>query len=84
MPYAKNIMDIFCLADLETPNVEGGNYIIECIKYKNYFFIDDKTQLEVEDSHDIELIGIIEAIFYYTQVRFYFKNKEYVDPKLLK
>ena len=84
MPYAKNIMDIFCLADLETPNVEGGNYIIECIKYKNYFFIDDKTQLEVEDSHDIELIGIKEVIFYYTQVGFYFKNKEYVDPKLLK
>ena len=77
-------MDIFCLADLETPNVEGGTYIIECVKYKNLFFIDDKTQLEVEDSHDIELIGIRGIIFHNTQIAFYFNNKEYVEPKLLK
>ena len=61
MPYAKNIMGVFCEADLKTPNVNIGNYTIECIKYKNVFFIDGKTPLEIMNSdngNDLELIGI--------------------------
>ena len=82
-PFTKNIMNIFCKADLKTPNVEAGNYIIECIKYKDLFFIDEKTQLEVLNSHDLEFIGI-QSVIQKIQVSFYFNYNKFVDPKLLK
>jgi len=69
-PFIKNIMNIFCKADLKTPSVEAGNYIIECVKYKDFFYIDEKTQLEVLNSYDIEFIGI-QSIICYSQVEFF-------------
>lgn len=82
-PFAQNIMSIFCKADFKTPGVEAGNYIIECVKYKDFFFIDEKTQFEVLNSHDIEFIGI-QSLITYSDVELFFNYNKFVDPKLLK
>lgn len=86
MPYAKGIMGVFCEADLKTPNVNIGNYIIECIKYKDIFFLDEKTPLEIvnsENGNDLELIGIDDKIRF-SQVRLFFNYNNLVEPNLIK
>ena len=81
--YAKNIMGVFCDADLKTPNVIFGNYTIECIKYKDVFFLDKKTPLEIiENKNEIEFIGIGSKITGY-QVSLYFNYYKSVVPNLI-
>ena len=71
MPYAKNIMGVFCDIDLSHSNIIHGIYIVENIKYKDMYFLDEVTQIEILKSDKLEFLGIQEKFKHYESIHFF-------------
>ena len=84
MPYAKNIMGVFCDIDLSHSNIIHGIYIVENIKYKDMYFLDEVTQIEILKSNRLEFLGIQEKFQHYESIHFFFNYKDLVKPNLIK
>lgn len=84
MPYAKNIMGVFCDIDLKREKILPGVYKVENVKYKYKYFLDEVTHLEIFKGHQPELIGVREIIESDSHIWIFFNNLEDVVPNLVK
>ena len=80
-----NLIAVICNIDLLNSDIKPGNYMVESIKYKDMFYIDEKNIVEISKNKDfIEFIGIDEILTSAHYFLFDFNYNEYVDLNAIK
>ena len=80
-----NLIAVICKIDLLNSDIKPGNYMVESIKYKDKFYIDEKIIVQISKNKDfIEFIGINEILTHAHYFLFDFNYNEYVDLNAIK
>ena len=51
-PLTNDIIGVFCEIDLKSSDIRLGDYVIESIRYKNMFFLDEQTHFRILENKD--------------------------------